>query len=296
MFLLSLESLDCGAGPDGKRLVGANSPPVGATLRSVLLGVAFFFVTEGLCRYVLDNCQDFHPLIEIEQNRRILARHIGVDALGCFIVAYLGIKNGYICKAFYETALQGKNSLPAAAFDQRMFTYHPAAQQIALVFTMYQVKNTYDTIVFNDGPEFIFHHCLALVASWAGMYPGVGHEYVIFFFGMSEISTAILCLLANFDDEHGVVGLGDAFPVTKVAVGAVFVVFFILCRVIMWPYFSYHFVRDSMNAIQSKTKMSEERKVWLRILMTALSGLSVLQVLWLGQIFIIGKEEISKIL
>ena len=42
----------------------------------------------------------------------------------------------------------------------------------------------------------------------------VFHIYVLFFLGMSEISTSILCLVVCFDAEHGVGALGRKFPLT----------------------------------------------------------------------------------
>jgi hypothetical protein len=36
-----------------------------------------------------------------------------------------------------------------------------------------------------------------------------------FFLGILEVSTAILWVLANFDDEYGVKGLRDAIPMVK---------------------------------------------------------------------------------
>lgn len=215
--------------------------------------------------------------------------------LGCSIVAYLGIRCRHLCSEVLDNLFKRK-PVPKGTYDQRIYTYHPEAQQILTIFTTYQVKNTYDTIYWGDGIEFVIHHVLALAASWGGMYPGCAHVHAIFFFGISEFSTTILCLLANFDDEFGVVGLGDAFPLLKVAVGIVFVVGFIVCRTILWPLFSYHFVRDTTNAAQIGGPLAEKRMIWFKIFNVALSGLSVLQVLWLGQIFIIAQEEIAKVL
>ena len=54
-----------------------------------------------------------------------------------------------------------KNAMPVA-YEGRMFTYQPESQRITLFFTAYQLKNTYDTIVWNDGMLFIAHHVLTL--------------------------------------------------------------------------------------------------------------------------------------
>jgi len=201
--------------------------------------------------------------------------------MGCAAVAYLGLRYRHLCQDFYDAAILGKNTLPAAAFDKRFFTYIPEVQQILTFFVVFQAKNTYDTIVFNDGPEYLVHHVLALMAAWSGMYPGGFHIYGLFFMGISEISTFVLCLLANFDDQHGVVGLGEAFPALKISVGLLFVITFIICRVIMWPFFAFHFIRDGWNALKNKSPQSEERKVYIWALLISNIGLSLLQVLFL---------------
>ena len=59
------------------------------------------------------------------------------------------------------TLRRRKNAMPVA-FEGRMFTYQPEAQRIALFFVAYQLKNTYDTIAWNDGIIFIIHHILTL--------------------------------------------------------------------------------------------------------------------------------------
>ena len=87
-------------------------------------------------------------------------------------------------------------------------------------------------------PQFIIHHVLAGTAAWGSMYPGCGHTYALFYMGISEISTSVLVILANFDDVHGVKGLADAFPTLKIACAVAFVVAFITCRIVMWPWVS----------------------------------------------------------
>eukprot|EP00562_Extubocellulus_spinifer_P012898 CAMPEP_0178548386 /NCGR_PEP_ID=MMETSP0697-20121206/5172_1 /TAXON_ID=265572 /ORGANISM="Extubocellulus spinifer, Strain CCMP396" /LENGTH=186 /DNA_ID=CAMNT_0020181065 /DNA_START=6 /DNA_END=566 /DNA_ORIENTATION=- len=181
-------------------------------------------------------------------------------------------------------------------YDKRMFTYHPASQQVLLLFFAYQVKNTYDSYVWNDGIIFILHHILSGVTAWGAMYPGCAHFYALFFMGISEVSTAVLCLLANFDDEFGVIGLGDAFPMTKVALGGVFAVAFVICRTVLWPICTYHFLRDSKNALKSTSPMAQSRKKWIRLFMFCSVGLSILQVIWLGQIVWTIKEEVEKMM
>jgi len=126
------------------------------------------------------------------------------------------------------------------------------------------------------------------------MYPGAAHFYAIFFLGISEVSTAILCVLANFDEIHGVVGLAEAFPKTRALIAVLFVVAFLCCRTVMWPFVGYHFMMDSFAAL--KSNHTWERKLYLKVLMVIFGGLTLLQVLWLGQIIVMGREEILKLM
>ena len=159
---------------------------------------------------------------------------------------------------------------------------------------MNQIKNLYDTIIWNDGLLFIAHHIMALSVAYGTVFHGVAHYYAQFYFGISEVSTAILCLLANFDDEHGVPGLAEAFPEGKVAFGALFAVAFIICRVFLWTFFSYYFVRDALLCIKNTDSSRDAARPWVKVFLGSWSGLSALQVLWLGQIILVGMEEYAK--
>ena len=76
----------------------------------------------------------------METNRFILARHIGVDALMCFTVAFMGFKSRAIMKDMIDAGLRRRpNTMPEAGYETRMFTYHPEAQRILLFFFAYQV-------------------------------------------------------------------------------------------------------------------------------------------------------------
>ena len=152
----------------------------------------------------------------------------------------------------------------------------------------------FQTSTHTQGPEFIFHHVFSLAVAWGALFPGTAHMYTIFFFGLSEISTAVLCVLANFDDDHGVPGLGEALPLTKVTCGAAFVVLFILCRCILWPLTSYYFCRDLYHALRSNDPRAVYRRGWMRFFYVALAGMTILQVAWLGQILVLGRQELQK--
>ena len=114
--------------------------------------------------------------------------------------------------------------------------------------------------------------------------------------GISEISTGVLVLLANFDDEFGVKGLGDAFPLTRAFLGGLFVVSFIICRTILWPTMTYIFKDDVLTAVASDSINAKQHKKWLYTFLATLTGLSFLQIIWLGQIFYMSYVEIQKLL
>ena len=65
-------------------------------------------------------------------------------------------------KDLIDATIGGKKNAMPAAYEGRMFTYRPEAQRLTLFFVGYQLKNTYDTLVWNDGALFIAHHVLTL--------------------------------------------------------------------------------------------------------------------------------------
>eukprot|EP00429_Kryptoperidinium_foliaceum_P008134 CAMPEP_0176026978 /NCGR_PEP_ID=MMETSP0120_2-20121206/13225_1 /TAXON_ID=160619 /ORGANISM="Kryptoperidinium foliaceum, Strain CCMP 1326" /LENGTH=300 /DNA_ID=CAMNT_0017360183 /DNA_START=159 /DNA_END=1061 /DNA_ORIENTATION=- len=281
-LLTSLESYSIGSGKGPLPI-----EMITTCLSVVLMLVAVEF---GLNR-IFENIQDFHPLFEDATNRAILARHIGVDAFSCFFVAILGWSS--INQDMVDAVWHRKNSMPVA-FENRVFKYYPEGVRLTLFFFGYQLKNTYDTIIWNDGPEFIAHHILTLATAWGALYPGTCHYYSTFYFGVSEISTGVLCLLANFDDVHGVKGLAEAFPLVKMVIGGIFAVLFVICRVLMWSTVSYYYCRDAWNALKSNDPRLQGRRTWLRYTFVSLALLSLLQIIWLGEIVRIGREEMIK--
>ena len=128
------------------------------------------------------------------------------------------------------------------------------------------------------------------------MFPGCCHFYALFYFGFSEISTAILCLLANFDPEFGVKGLEHVFPKTKIVLGTLFVTSFIACRLIMWPFVTTHFHRDFWRAQKSKAPLAEGRRGYMWVIYCCCIGLTLIQGVFVWMIVKIGKEEVDKFL
>lgn len=275
---------------------GSTVPPVSSTLATASVMILALAVTEHLTRALLLSFKDSHDILQNETNRFILARHLGVDTLSCFICAYMGWANrSPFLTNVLKAAMGDAKAFPANAAEHRGYSYAPSSFYLSTFFLAYQLKNMADTIVWNDGPEYIFHHVLSLSVCWGALYPGFCLEYATFFFGISEVSTGILCILANFDDDHGVVGLGDAFPITKVVIGVVFVIFFILCRAILWPILSYYFARDALACLKGNNPEVEKRRFVIKMHGFCLVGLSALQLSWLVLIYFMAIKEFKAI-
>lgn len=284
-LLLTFDSFHC---TDEKGDKGPRPPSKTSSILTVAFIVLILVLHEQIYRFLLYAfARDLHPVLEIERHRHILARHIAVDSFSCAVVAFISYKHRHLLSHLLKFQRDDN-------FHQRLHQYNPAGHQVLLFFFSYQVKNMYDTIKWNDGIIFVLHHIFAGLAAWGGMYPGVASVYSLFFMGISEISTCILCLLANFDDDFGVKGLDQAFPLTKIILAVAFVVAFVVCRILLWPLFTFHFMEDAKQALKRNGPFETPAvKNALRMMMVACSALSVLQVIWLGEIFMIARQEIS---
>ena len=252
-----------------------------------------------MVRFIIEKFAHIDPLLTVERNRHVMARHIAVDFVSLAICAYIAVKNRHtVCGELITHGMKWGNSdaMSDDEHEKRIFQYHPSSQRLLVWFCAYQVKNMYDSIFWDDGIAFIIHHIFAGLACWGGMFPGCCHFYAIFYFGISEISSAILCLLANFDDQFGVEGLDKVFPKTKIVLGALFVTSFIICRCIMWPYVTLYFFKDSTKVLSSKHPLAAARKNVLHLIRFCCAGLSLIQFVFVAMIVQVGKEELAKLM
>ncbi|GMH66339.1 hypothetical protein TrRE_jg12606 [Triparma retinervis] len=230
-------------------------PDASSTVLTIFAYVFFLFISEHFFRVCLEKLgPSIHVLFDgdHEHNRKVVARHLGVDLVACASVSVIGVRSR-----------QYLSQIRARFWDSK----------------------------------FIIHHVLAGTAAWGSMYPGCGHTYALFYMGISEVSTTVLVLLANFDEVHGVEGLADAFPNAKIACALAFVAAFVTCRIVMWPWVSKFYIEDTMAAMKNTDdKKMKERKGWLVGFAIILGSLTILQFIWLGQIFIMGYQEIQKML
>ena len=244
---------------------------------------------EHTLRQLLSSFQKSHPLLEDEMNRINVAKQIGVNAVSLGTISYLGFKARYILKDIADAVFR-KEATMATTYDKRLFKYYPESAQIAVFFLGYQIKNAYDSIIWNDGVLLIGHHILAFFVAFGVVFPGSAHFYVPFYLGFSEASSFALSVLVNFDDEHGVKGLGDEFPLLKAGIGALFAVLFIICRVFIWSTVSYFYCRDVWNVLKTNDRRLIGRTWFFKFTFVALGLLSILQAIWLVEIFRVGKE------
>lgn len=289
-LLITSNSFQC-VGKDEK---GPMPPAKKSTIMSLFFFIGILILSEQILRHIVKTFMaDLHPTLGIERNQHILARHIGVDALACLTISILGFLNRQILN---EVSTFDRSKIEKS-FSNRIHGYQPEAHRVLLLFIAYQVKNTYDSYVWDDGAIFIAHHLFAGMTAWYGMYPGVASMYGLFFMGISEISTCVLVLLANFDPQFGIDGLDQVFPLTKVVLGVLFVILFIICRVILWPIYSYHFLLDSKMVLKRDSALeTNEKKKALKMMVVSNLFLTVLQIVWLGEVIMTAKVEIMAVL
>ncbi|KAL9189198.1 hypothetical protein ACHAXT_011688 [Thalassiosira profunda] len=279
-------------------LHGLGGPSLLSTLLTVAFYVGVLFVVEHIAGLFISKYTHLDPILEVELNRHIIARHVVVDFLSLVCCAYVAVTNRDSCSEIIEhfKAWGKSDSMGDDQMEERVFRYRPGAQRLLTLFFVYQVKNMYDTIYYDEGIVFVLHHIFAGAAAWGGMFPGCCHFHALFYFRLSEISTAILCLLANFDPELGVVGLDKVFPKTKIVLGALFVASFVVCRMIMWPFWTYYTLRDVRRAIKSDSPRADGRRGYLWVILTSCVSLSLIQLVFVGMIVQTGKEELDKLM
>ena len=68
---------------------------------------------------------------------------------------------------------------------------------ILIYFIGYQIKNFVDTIIWDDGIVFVFHHVVALVAAGIGVIPNIAQ-----FYGEPRLTFYFLIFLLNMNMLH----------------------------------------------------------------------------------------------
>ena len=248
----------------------SSTPSASTVAASSVVLFAALWLFELCARRILDRSFAEHPLLKAPQYRQILARH-AMDTVGLAYIGYMGMSMWRELK--YEEI--------ATTAHGRVYVYLPRFAWTCVCMLAFQVKNLLDTLTYHDGPEFIAHHVVCILVAVGALHGQFLHLYGIFFFGISEVSTALVSLLACFDEQHGIAELGDHFPTCKMAVGSAFAIAFIAIRAVIWPYLAYHVTIDCMAVIAEGSAHSEGI---VYAFLTGLAGLTVLQFYWLAEI------------
>ena len=194
-----------------------------------------------------------------------------MDTVGLSFISYMGF-------AMWQDL--SMDAVPATAHG-RVYMYLPKFALTCVAMLAFQLKNLVDSIHYNDGPEFVAHHLVCIFVAFGSLHGQFLHLYGIFFFGLSEISTAIVSALACFDDKLGVAELGDYFPNAKIAIGGTFTLAFIALRIVVWPYLSYLLTLDCNVLLADGTAHSPPI---VYSFLGCLLGLTCLQFFWLTEI------------
>merc|ERR1711871_531179 len=154
----------------------------------------------------------------------------------------------------------------------------------------YELKNLLDSCIFGDGAVFVVHHiCTGTLAVFA-LHPFL-HLYSSYFFGVSEVSTVVLCVLACFDDSRGIQAkdgsnlFAKLFPTSMKVIGVTFAVLFVVIRIVIWPIVSYYFWVDSLALMETPEKTHSFPVVYTFLAFNV--GLTILQFAWLAEIIML---------
>lgn len=218
-----------------------------------------------------------------QRNRVILGRRC-TEALSMGVAAVVGFQLQNELgwgEAFTEGA--GTDALA------RTGRYHGGATRLAALQLAYQCFNVVTSLRDSDGALFVAHHivagslCFFVLDSFCCIYSP-------FFFGVTEVSTTVLCLLASFDDALGIPALSARFPSAKILLGGLFAALFVWCRIYAWSFMSAAFWQDMLTLIADPSTAGKvfhglvPQSAFIVYFLACNAGLSVLQVFWLGEI------------
>lgn len=256
-----------------------------ATAASMFAGLWLFQLVAFLFYTILGG-KIFGPY----RHRVLFGRHT-MDTAAMLTMSYMGYESLTNFGGFDAfPALAMPNGTIAAIGSERAYAFSAAAQRLCTMQVAYELKNFCDSVIHNDGWIFLAHHTVTCLLSALSLRPFL-HLYCAYFLGWSEISTAILCILVLFDAERGVPPLAKAAPVLMKVTGASFAIAFIIFRIIIWPYVNYFYWQDMYHMWMNDSFHSVPVACIYAVVNV---GLTVLQVVWLGEIIQTGVKMFSE--
>ena len=255
-------------------------------------------LAHGAAYVFLTGLQSTWPLLKDPSARSILARSVmNLSFLGA--CGWRGLRmwqdiatEPFTLPQFIDALGSSKKvlSFVPSTPKGRLYDHYPGFQRLSAVMAAFQFKNLADTVYYNDGFVFVVHHILTVIVASNALAP-FAHFHGTFFFGVSETSTTLLAFLANFDKDHGIKALEQNYPGTRKVAGGVFAVSFLVVRGILWPFFSYFFIQDALAVLRNDD--AHNVSVVYGFVAT-LATLSLMQLLWLGQIALVVYDELFK--
>jgi len=276
-------SLERGWMPD-HRLGWSQRPSFEAASLAGLVQIAALCLLEAFFVFMLNAVRDMHPVLAEARNRNVLAR-VTFSAIALVFISHQGW-------VLYR-ALEWESAVTHATPHARLYVQIPAMHFLITAMVAFQVKNLADTLRWSDGPEFVAHHIVTILVGIVNFEGSCCHLYGIFFFGLSEASTAIIGVLAAFDPALGVPNLDRHFPIAKQLLGAAFVLSFLVIRIAIWPVISWQMCSDCL-AVMADGTAHVPAVLWTNMLM--LGGLTVLQFYWLNEIRLRASEEVRALM
>jgi len=255
-------------------------------MTTVVSVFVFFWIVQAVA-FTLYTCVGVGEILGPYKYRVVIGRHT-MNIIAMIIFSVLGFEVMESFGGYRSFSQYIDKAGHVATVNTRLYSYAAAAQRLILWQLAFETKNFCDSYIHNDGIVFLAHHSMTAILAVFGLHPFL-HLYSSFFFGISEISTALICALACFDEKQGVPPLARAYPTAMKVIGVSFAVTFIIFRIILWPYVSYVFWLDMVEVIRNGTIHS--MGVGITFLVANI-GLSLLQVVWLGEII----SEATKLL
>jgi len=191
-----------------------------------------------------------------------------------------------------------------------MFRFIPSAVRLCVLQVCYEWKSLCDVYKHGDGLLFAAHHIGASLLAFIALNPFC-NIYGIFYLGISEVSTFVLCLLVVLDKERGIARLYDTCKTALKVLGGSFALLFVVYRCIYWPVVSYYFWEHALNVLHSTSDASNgagadadgmkdfsrvglqdhpQAVIYLFLLVNVL--LSLLQVVWLWEVICVSYKEL----
>lgn len=193
------------------------------------------------------------------------------------IVTYVGVAGSY---GWYEMTFNENSEFYPLQFNKFYGMSQFFVDHLMIPMLSYQVWNVVLCFVLNDlyEPFFIGHHTVTASLAYFGTNPYV-HYYGLFFFGIAELTNVPLTF---YDVFKYFPDLKAKYSMVNEVSKVVFALSFIFLRLVIWPFISFEFWRDSIKLVQSGEAHSNFVVIFFLLANFFLTGL---QFMWGSKIF-----------